>query len=135
VVAAGSGQLYGYALPAASRVAVKVSPLRRLPPCARACVVLTVWRQALLLLLLRRLRVRLPVRVQVQVRLRLRLQVLRLRLRVQLRLQLRVATVALALPVALAGLRRALLLAQPAWFGHVQPSQPNSGRRDLRRRG
>jgi hypothetical protein len=131
VVAAGSGQLYGYALPAASRVAVKVSPLRRLPPCARACVVLTVWRQALLLLLLRRLRVRLPVRVQVQVRLRLRLQVLRLRLRVQLR----VATVALALPVALAGLRRALLLAQPAWFGHVQPSQPNSGRRDLRRRG
>jgi hypothetical protein len=131
VVAAGSGQLYGYALPAASRVAVKVSPLRRLPPCARACVALTVWRQALLLLLLRRLRVRLPVRVQVQVRLRLRLQVLRLRLRVQLR----VATVALALPVALAGLRRALLLAQPAWFGHVQPSQPNSGRRDLRRRG
>ena len=131
MVAAGSGQLYGYALPAASRVAVKVSPLRRLPPCARACVVLTVWRQALLLLLLRRLRVRLPVRVQVQVRLRLRLQVLRLRLRVQLR----VATVALALPVALAGLRRALLLAQPAWFGHVQPSQPNSGRRDLRRRG
>ena len=110
---------------------MKVSPLRRLPPCARACVALTVWRQALLLLLLRRLRVRLPVRVQVQVRLRLRLQVLRLRLRVQLR----VATVALALPVALAGLRRALLLAQPAWFGHVQPSQPNSGRRDLRRRG
>ena len=131
MVAAGSGQLYGYALPAASRVAVKVSPLRRLPPCARACVVLTVWRQALLLLLRRRLRVRLPGRVQVQVRLRLRLQVLRLRLRVQLR----VATVALALPVALAGLRRALLLAQPAWFGHVQPSQPNSGRRDLRRRG